>query len=108
LHDNLGFQTGWGMAGVPGEQRERIEARRVDAAEAEPEFRHVLIGGDREQIDPTTRIGSSTKAMKASASGDGDPLSACSGSVFRRGKRKKGMVACCAVARAGNRAAGGE
>jgi hypothetical protein len=39
------------MAGIAGEQRQRIEARRVDAVEAEAELRHVLIRGNDEQID---------------------------------------------------------
>ena len=38
------------MAGVAGQQRQRIETRRIDAVEAEAELGDVLVGGNDEQI----------------------------------------------------------
>ena len=50
LDDDLRFDAGRRMVGIAGQQRQRVEARRIDAAQAETELRHVLVGGDDEQI----------------------------------------------------------
>ena len=55
LYDDLRFRPGRRMADIASEQRQGVEPRRVDAVEAEAEFRHVLIGGDGEQIDRHNR-----------------------------------------------------